>query len=404
MAPLDGIRVLDLSRHAPGRYTSMILADLGADVITIETPRATDSSLSFQFTDDTWYRYLGMNCNKRSIAINLKSPRGKDLAYLLVDKADVLIEAFRPGVAERLGMDYRTLSRRNPRLVYCSITGYGQDSPYAGRASHDINVVAITGILGATGPRTGSPVFMMFPCISDISTFCQAIASIVPALFAREKTGKGQYLDVSITDGTMFFNWVMNMRYLVSGETSDRGTLPTGSDMAWLNVYGTKDNKYVALSCQEPQLWSRLCRLMKREEFIPHHFNLGDKQREMYEAFSEEFATKTRDEWMKDLDEADVAAAPVYTIAEAYSDAHFKHRQPAVEVDHPRLGTVRVLRSPLRFSDTPVQPRARPPLYAENTVEILRDLAGISEQEIDRLRDAGVVEYYQLQAARCRMA
>jgi crotonobetainyl-CoA:carnitine CoA-transferase CaiB-like acyl-CoA transferase len=392
MAPLDGIRVLDLSRHAPGRYTSMILADLGADVITIETPRGTDTSLSFQFTDDTWYRYLGMNCNKRSIAINLKSPRGRELAYLLVDKADVLIEAFRPGVVERLGMDYVTLSKRNPRLVYCSITGYGQDSPYANRASHDINVVAMTGILGATGPRTGSPVFMMFPCISDISTFCQAIASIVPALYAREKTGKGQYLDVSITDGTMFFNWVMNMRYLASGEISDRGTLPTGSDMAWLNVYKTKDNKYIALSCQELQLWSRLCRLMKREEFIPHHFDLGDKQREMYEALSQAFATKTRDEWMKALDEADVAAAPVYTIAEAYSDAHFKHRQPAVEVGHPKLGTVRVLQSPLRFSDTPVQPRTRPPLYAENTAEILRDLAGMSEQEIDRLRDEGVVE------------
>lgn len=353
MTPLDGIRVLDLSRHAPGRYTSMILADLGADVITIETPRGTDTSLSFQFIDDTWYRYLGMNCNKRSIAINLKSRRGKELAYLLVDKADVLLEAFRPGVAERLGMDYGTLSKRNPRLVYCSITGYGQDSPYANRASHDINVVAMTGILGATGPRTGSPVFMMFPCISDISTFCLAITSIVSALYARGKTGKGQYLDVSITDGTIFFNWVMNMRYLMSGEISDRGTLPTGSDMAWLNVYRTKDDKYIALSCQEPQLWSSLCRLMKHEEFIPHHFTLGDKQREMYEALSEAFATKTRDEWMKALDEADVAAAPVYTIAEAYSDAHFKNRPPSVEVDHPKLGTVRVLKSPLRFSDTP---------------------------------------------------
>ena len=131
---------------------------------------------------------------------------------------------------------------------------------------------------------------------------------------------------------------------------------------------------------------------MQREDFIPHHFDLGDKQKEMYEAFSEAFATKTRDEWMKALDEADVAAAPVYTIAEAHSDAHFKHRQPAVEVDHPKLGTVRVLRSPLRFSDTPVQPRTRPPLYAENTAEILRDLAGMSEHEIDRLRDEGVVE------------
>ena len=191
---------------------------------------------------------------------------------------------------------------------------------------------------------------------------------------------------------TMFFNWVMNMRYLMAGEISDRGSFPTGSELAWLNVYGTKDDKYIALSCQEPQLWSSLCRLMKREEFIPHHFDLGDKQREMYEALSEAFATKTREEWMKAFDEADVAVAPVYDIAEAYSDAHFKHRPPSTEVDHPKLGTVRVLKSPLRFSDTPVQPRARPPLYAENTTEILHALAGISEQESEQLRDEGVIE------------
>ena len=176
MPPLDGIRVLDLSRHNPGRYTSMMLADLGAEVITVETPRSADPSLSFHFTDDTWYRYLGMNCNKKSVAINLKAEKGREMFYRLADKSDVLIEAFRPGVAERLGVDYSTLSKRNPRLVYCSITGYGQDSPYASRGSHDINVVAMTGILNASGSRSGPPVYAPSPGISDISAFCQAIA------------------------------------------------------------------------------------------------------------------------------------------------------------------------------------------------------------------------------------
>lgn len=370
----------------------MMLADLGAEVITIETPRNATTSLSFQFTDDTWYRYLGMNCNKKSIAINLKAEEGKQLIYRLIDKADVLIESFRPGVVSRLGIDYETLNKRNPKLIYCSITGYGQDSPYSNRGSHDINVVAITGILGAIGYKEGPPVYNPFPCMSDMSAYCLAMASIMPALFVRERTGEGQYLDVSITDGMMFFNWVMNMRYLSGGEISGRSMLPTGSDIAWLNVYKTSDNKYIALSCQEQQLWSNLCRLMECEEFIPHQFTLGEKQREMYEFLTEIFATKTRDKWMKLLDEVDVAAAPVYDTAEALSDPHFIHKDLVTEVQHPKIGSVSLLKSPLNFSETPVVPRTRPPMYAENTDEILKNRLGVSVQEINDLRENGIIE------------
>jgi alpha-methylacyl-CoA racemase len=214
MAPLEGIKVIDLSRNSPGRYTSMIMADFGAEVITVETPRAA-SSLSFMFTDDTWFRYVGMNCNKKSIAVNLKHEKGRNIVYRLVEEADVLIEGFRPGASTRMGMDYSTLSERNPRLIYCSITGYGQDSPYANRASHDINIVALTGILGATGPKSGPPIHVISPQISDLAGGnMQAISSILAALYAREKTGKGQFIEVSIADGMVFFNWVMNVRYL----------------------------------------------------------------------------------------------------------------------------------------------------------------------------------------------
>ena len=145
MGPLEGIKVVDLSRNSPGRYTSMIMADFGAEVVTVETPRTTGTQ-SFMFTDDTWFRYVGMNCNKKSVAVNLKHDKGKEIVYRLVDKADVFIEGFRPGAAARLGMGYETLSQRNPRLIYCAITGYGQDGPYVNRGAHDINVVALTGI------------------------------------------------------------------------------------------------------------------------------------------------------------------------------------------------------------------------------------------------------------------
>ncbi|MBE0479720.1 MAG: CoA transferase [Dehalococcoidia bacterium] len=393
MGPLDGIKVLDLSRHSPGRYTSMVLADFGADVVTVETPRNAGSpSLSFMFTNDTWFRYVGMNCNKKSIAVNLKHARGREILYRLVDRTDILIEAFRPGAAGRMGMDYETLNQRNSRLIYCSITGYGQDSPYVNRASHDINVVALTGILGATGYRNGPPVHVISPQISDLSANCQALSSILAALYARERTGKGQYIEVAIADGMFFFNWVMNTRYLVNGEIATRSVLPTGSDQAWLNVYQAGDGKYLALSCLEPPLWANLCRLMGREEFISQHFAPVEKQAEMYEDLGKIFLTRGRDEWLKLFDEADVAGAPVYSVDEALADAHVRHRDLVVEVDHPSLKKVRLLRSPFRLSDTPVTARARPPLYGEHTEEVLSALAGATESEIEQLRKEGVIE------------
>ena len=392
MGPLEGIKVVDLSRNSPGRYTTMIMADFGAEVITVETPRTTGTQ-SFMFTDDTWFRYVGMNCNKKSIAVNLKHPKGQEIVHSLVDKADVFIEGFRPGASARLGMDYETLSKRNPRLIYCAITGYGQDSPYVNRGAHDINVVALTGILGATGSKDRPPIHIVSPQIADMSGGnIQAISSILAALYAREKTGRGQFLDVSITDGMVFMNWVMNLRYLINGFIAERSELPTGSDMAWLNVYKTKDGSYLALSCLEPHAWVNLCKLVGREDFVPHHFSAREKLKEMYETVCEIFAAKHRAEWLKLFDEADVAGAPVNTIEEALSDPHIVYKGLVVEVDHPKLGKVKLLKSPYRFSDTPVKPRVRPPLYGENTEEILKSIMRARKKEIAQLRKEGVIE------------
>jgi crotonobetainyl-CoA:carnitine CoA-transferase CaiB-like acyl-CoA transferase len=370
----------------------MIMADLGADVITVETPRTTGTQ-SFMFTNDTWFRYVGMNCNKRSVAVNLKHERGRDIVYRLVDGADVFIEGFRPGASARLGMGYETLSARNPRLIYCAITGYGQDSPYVNRGAHDINVVALTGILGATGSKDRPPIHVISPQIADMSGGnIQAITAVLAALYARERTGRGQFIDVAITDGVMFMNWVMNIRYLCDGYVAARSELPTGSDQAWLNVYMAKDGSYLALSCLEPHTWANLCRVVDREDFADQHFAPFEKQRDMYDAFCEIFAKKDRAEWLRLFDEADVAGAPVNTVEEAVADPHVQHRGLVVEVDHPTLGKVRLLRSPFRLSDTPAMPRSRPPLYGEHTSDILRDVIGASDEEIEGLRAEGVVE------------
>jgi crotonobetainyl-CoA:carnitine CoA-transferase CaiB-like acyl-CoA transferase len=392
MGPLEGIKVVDLSRNSPGRYTSMIMADFGAEVVTVETPRTTGTQ-SFMFTDDTWFRYVGMNCNKKSVAVNLKHDKGKEIVYRLVDKADVFIEGFRPGAATRLGMGYETLSQRNPRLIYCAITGYGQDSPYVNRGAHDINVVALTGILGATGSKDRPPIHIISPQIADMAGGnIQAISSILAALYAREKTGKGQFIDISITDGMFFMNWVMNLRYLINGFIAERSELPTGSDQAWLNVYKTKDGSYLALSCLEPHTWANLCKLVDREDFVPHHFSTMDKQKEIYDTFCNIFAAKDRAEWLRLFDAADVAGAPVNTIKEALSDPHVVYKGLVVEVDHPKLGKVKLLKSPFRFSDTPVKPRQRPPLYGENTEEILKSVMGLKKKDIAALRKEGVIE------------
>jgi len=392
MGPLDGVKVIDLSRNSPGRYTSMIMADFGAEVITVETPRSTGTQ-SFMFTDDTWFRYVGMNCNKQSIAVNLKHRKGKDIVYRLIDGADVFIEGFRPGTSARLGMDYDTLNRRNPRLIYCAITGYGQDSPYVNRGAHDINVVALTGILGATGSKDRPPIHVISPQIADMAGGnIQAISAILAALYAREKTGRGQFIDIAITDGVFFMNWVMNMRYLANGFIAERSELPTGSDQAWLNVYKTGDGSYLALSCLEPHAWSNLCKLLGREDYIDQHFAALEKQKEVYETFCQIFSTKDRAEWLRLFDEADVAGAPVNTVEEALADPHVKYRELVVEVDHPKMGKVKLLRSPFRFSDTPVKPRNRPPLYGENTLDILKNMIGVGEEEIKTLQEEGVIE------------
>jgi crotonobetainyl-CoA:carnitine CoA-transferase CaiB-like acyl-CoA transferase len=220
----------------------------------------------------------------------------------------------------------------------------------------------------------------------------QALSAILAALYAREKTGRGQFIDLSITDGVFFMNWVMNVRYLTDGHIAERSELPTGSDQAWLNVYKTRDGSYIALSCLEPHTWANLCRLLGREDYIDQHFTPFEKQKEIYDTFCQIFATKNRDEWLRLFDEADVAGAPVNTIEETMTDAHVKYRELVVEVDHPKMGKVRLLRSPFRFSDTPVMPRVRPPTYGEHTREVLTDDIRASEQEIAGLQEEGVIE------------
>jgi len=391
MGPLDGTRVLDLSRYGPGRYCAMTMADFGAEVITVETPRYA-AQLPDIVTDDTCARYLGQNRNKKSIALNLRKEKGRQIFYRLAEWADVILETYRPGVVKRLGVDYETVSKLNPRVIYCSISGYGQDGPYAQRAGHDLNYVSLAGMAGLFGSREGSPVYPSVQIADLAGGTSQATIAILAAIIAREKTGRGQYLDVSMTDGVVFYLWTQAQQYLLTGISPQRGELPTGSDMAWMNIYTAADGKHFSVGCVEPWLWANLCRLVGREDFIPEHFAPAQKQREMYHALSEVFVTKDRDEWVKLLDEADVCVSQVCTLEETFSDPQIKHRKLVVEVEHPKLGKIKVLNTPFRFSDTPAGVKTPPALYAEHTREILGTILGYSDRELDLLRKEEIIE------------
>ncbi len=391
MGPLEGTRVLDLSKYGPCRYCSSMLGDLGAEVIAVETPKA-DSQVPDIVSDDTAMLYIGHNRSKKSITLNLKMEEGREILYRLVDKVDVLIEASRPGVLKRRGMDYETLSKLNERLIYCSVTGYGQDGPYAQRSGHEINFSGISGVLALTGSRDGPPMYLQSPSIADLlGGVTQAVIAITAALFSREKTGEGQYIDVSITDGTIFYHWLDGQQYLTNGSLPLRSESSTGSDMACMNVYKAGDDKYFTIGCFEPWLWANLCKLTGKEEFVDTQFDLS-RQAEMYEAFSEVFANRDRDEWVRLLDEADVSSGPVYDLGEVFSDPHFRHRKATVEVEHPRLGKIEILNTPFKFSRTPAEVRGRPPLHGEHTREILSNLLGYSEEQLLKLIESGVID------------
>ncbi len=391
--PLEGIRILDFSRYLPGPFCTMILADLGAEVIMVEEvggglnrriPPMIGSESSF---------FLLINRNKKSITLNLRTEEGREVAYKLIERVDVLVEQFRPGVMKRLGLDYETVSKINPRIIYCSITGYGQDGPYVRYPGHDVNYLSIAGILGFTGLRGGPPVIPGVQ-IGDIGGGAlYAVIGILAALAAREKTGRGQYVDISMTDGALSWTVYPASIYLGTGKPPERGaTLLTGG-LPYYNVYETKDGKYISLGLiGEPHFWRNLCKLLGREEWGElDPLGLTPEQvEEITEYFKEAFKKRTRDEWFKLLIEADVPAAPVYDLDEVFRDPQVLHRKMVVEIDHPTLGKIKQLGIPIKMSDTPGQIRTPPPLLGQHTEEILREL-GYSQADIERMRRAGVI-------------
>lgn len=396
MLPLEGIRILDLSRLAPGPFCSMLLGDMGADILLIEAPpnrlhaTASISNPRGQGEDaarSTAYNALGRN--KKSMVLDLRSDEGRKIFYKLAESADVVLEGFRPGVVKRLGVDYETLRKINDRIVFCSLSGYGQDGPYVGLVGHDINYISIGGALGMIGWPGGPPAIPLNIVADFAGGGLHAAYGILLALVARQTTGKGQYVDIAMSDGVIQLLSALASGYFGSGAIPERGTTVLNGALPNYGVYECKDGKWLSLGSLEPHFFANLCRVMGREDLIEHQSNAA-KFSEMRAHFAEQFRTRNRDEWFTTLQETDICAAPVYSLDEVFTDPHNLHRKMMVEVEAPGVGKVKQVGISVKLSETPGKVRFTSSTPGQHTDETLKSL-GFSADQVAKLRQEGVV-------------
>jgi len=388
--PLAEISVLDLTRLLPGAVATMMLGDFGADVIKIEEPGSGDPARqSHAGIKQPDAYFLATNRNKRSIAINLKQPAGRGIFLELVEDADVVVEGFRPGVMDRLGIGYETLKEINPRLIYCAITGYGQDGPYREKAGHDVNYISIAGLLGVTGMKDGPPLIPGVQIADLAGGSMQAVIGILLALQARQRTGEGQMVDISMMDGAMAMMYVPFAAYLANGTQPQRSAEGLSGRYACYQVYQTKDGRYLALGALEPKFWINTCRVLGREDLIDKQF-VDDAQIEAIGALAEIFRAKTADEWLAVFADIDTCFTLVKDLAEMIEDPQVKHRRLIAEIDHPSSGRIKQIAPTVKLSATPGEMRTPPPVLGEHTREIMKEL-GYSDELITKLSRDGVI-------------
>jgi crotonobetainyl-CoA:carnitine CoA-transferase CaiB-like acyl-CoA transferase len=393
--PLEGLRVLDLTRLLPGGFCSMLLADFGADVIKVEDtgmgdyvrwappfyPGVQASAGSALF--------LSLNRGKRSIRIDLKSPDGKDVLLRLVRDADVLLESFRPGVLDRLGVGYERLRTENPGLVYGAITGYGQDGPGRERSGHDLNYLGLNGILGLSGEADGPPVSSSAQIADLGGGALMAVVGVLIALRERDRSGQGQVVDCSMFDGSLSFLAMLAAEMLAGGPAPRRGGLRLAGAVVCYRPYRCADG-YVTLGALEPKFWAAFCRGVGREDLAEHAFEPPGS--EAHRAVSEIFAARTREQWRAFAAEHDCCLEPVLGLDEALNGELVAARDMVVSLDQPGAERpVRLLGLPFKLSRTPGDPaRAPGPVLGEHSREVLGE-AGFTDAEADALLESGAV-------------
>ena len=393
--PLEGLSVVDLSRLLPGGFCSLLLADFGADVVKVEDTGMGDyirwSPPFYEGADQTakGALFLALNRGKRSIRLDLKTDAGKDVLLRLVRDADVLLESFRPGVLDRLGVGYERLKQENPRLVYCAITGYGQDGPNRDRSGHDMNYLGLNGILGLTGEGDGPPV-QAAGQIADIGGGAQMAAiGILVALQERERSGEGQLVDCSMFDGALSWLALVAAEALASGRTPGRGQLQLAGALTCYRPYRCSDG-YVTLGALEPKFWQAWCEGVGRQDLRGHAFDPPGS--EAHRAVTEIFAGRTREEWRQFASEHDCCLEPVLGLDEVLESQLVSEREMVIELEQPgATRSVKLLGAPIKLDRTPADPvRAPGPALGEHTDDVLAG-AGFSAEEIAALHESGAV-------------
>jgi alpha-methylacyl-CoA racemase len=389
--PLSGLRVLDLTRLLPGGFCTLLFADLGADVVKVEDTGMGDyirwAPPYYEGAEDSAKSalYLALNRGKRSIRLNLKDERGRDALLRLVRDYDVLVEGNRPGVMDRLGLGYERLAQENPALVYCAITGYGQDGPYRDRSGHDMNYLGLIGLLGLTGEQDGPPV-QSAGQIADLGGGgLMAAFGILAALRERDQTGKGQIVDVSMADGALSWLAMVAGRYFAEAVAPRRGDLELAGRLICYRPYECSDG-WVTLGALEPKFWQAWCRGVGREDLIEKQFEApGSAAHAEVERI---FRERSRDEWQQFASQHDCCLEPVLGLDEALDSELVRARDMVVELDQPGTDGVKQLGMPVKFSRTPGGPQGPGPVLGADTEDVLRD-AGFSGDEIAELIEAG---------------
>jgi len=390
-AALEGITVLDFTRLLPGPFCTQPLCNLGAEVIKIEDPKLGDYMRSVPpIVHDVSYPFLMVNRGKRSLAVDLKTPEGQEIVHKLARGSDVVVEQFRPGVMARLRVAYDDLAMMNPRLVYCSFSGYGQTGPYKDLPGHDINFQALAGILGVTtGREDKAPAIPGVP-IADLASGFNAALAILAALRVRDRTGRGEFIDVSIYDTAVALMVLGLARFLATGEEPVAGeTLLTGS-FPFYSLYETKDGRWLSVATVEPKFWSRMCELIGAPDLAEKQFKDGAERFQVAQALADKFRGRTLAEWEAMLAKENLPITGVKRVSEVVRDPHVKARGLLPVVDVSGLWKLQVIAHPAKHATLETRNPTRVPAKGQDTEEILRSL-GYTARQIQTLAKKGVV-------------
>ena len=392
--PLDGIRVLDLTQIMAGPYCTMMLGDMGADVVKVEKPNGGDDArrMGPPFIEGESAAFLGINRNKRSIVMDLRADRGRELARRMARESDILVQNFRPGAIERMGLGYEQVWELNPAIVYCTISGFGATGPYARRGGFDLVTQGMSGLMSVTGHPGAPPTKIGVP-ICDLNAGMFAALGILTAYINRLRTGQGQHVDTSLLEAGIAYTFWESAMYFATGDAPG----PGGSAhrlTAPYQAFETSDG-YVNVGAANQANWERLCAAIGRDELVSDARFAEPKDRmnnldELVSTLEHTFAQQTSEHWLDVLETANVPAGPIYDLAQMYDDPQVRAREMVVETEHPVAGSVKNIGIPIKLSDTPGRFQRPAPTLGQHTDEVLRGL-GCSDAEIESLRDGGVV-------------